>query len=163
MNVRVSLNWIVKSVLVGFNSVLFIAGCGSISHQSLVILLPPSHFHPLSTTHSSLHPSPLILFPSSHSCPAPTLIPSPHLSTSLPFFKAHPGSSWQRSVQPSRLMRLPSSHYSWPTTKESPQISVQRSPLESGLNVAPVHVKPSSTSHRSEQPSPEVFPPSSHC
>jgi hypothetical protein len=153
----------VNSVLVGFNSVLFIAGRGSISHQSLVFLPPTVHFHPLSTTQSSLHPSPPFSFPSSHSYPDPTLIPSPHLSASVPFFQAHPGSSWQISVHPSRLIRLPSSHYSRPSTKESPQISAQRSPGDSGLNVAPIHVKPSSTSHRSEQPSPEILFPSSHC
>lgn len=57
-------------------------------HTSVEIALPPLQMYPGSTVQDEEHPSPSILLPSSQS--KTNFLPSPQISTHLPFCKLKP-------------------------------------------------------------------------
>lgn len=110
---------------------------------------------PSSIAHVALHPSAGWVLPSSQVSPA-TMRASPQIDRQLP------GPS-PRQTKPVRGSQLevhpidhegPSSQPSFPRTRASPQVGVQR-------DGSPVHVHPGSCAHARSQPSPAIRFPSS--
>src|SRR5438874_2024404 len=92
-----------------------------------------------------------MLLPSSQA--SLTTMPSPQRDMQAPLVLVQLGSLWQSAEQPSKGTVLPSSQLSAPSTILSPHLV--------GVQVLPLHLKPSSTLQVAEQPSPALVLPSS--